>query len=196
MNIFVPHRSIFGKTTPPFPTARHHQLLSPTMQDPETNVSTTQPTTSPASNEANSSPNDPATYLHTTITDSLSAPVWGSSLTSDLHHLARLFNLRINADNDARIDAWLDLEIEERILLIQSYDPDYITTQILKLEAEKGVEMLKAARNALRFSIMEGVNREVEGVIGLVDGLVVAVEEKWNRAFWMDARRKLEGLGR
>jgi len=58
------------------------------------------------------------------------------------------------------------------------------------------VEMLKAARNALRFSIPEGFNREVEGVICLVDRLVVSVEEKWNMAFWMDARRKLEGLGR
>jgi len=166
------------------------------MKDPEINLSTTQHTASPASNEAHEPPDNHPIYLHTTITDSLSAPVWGSCLTSDLHHLARLLNLRINADNDAQIDAWLDLEIEERILLIQSYDPDYITTQILKLEAEKGVEMLKAARNALRYCIPEGVNREVEGVIGLVDGLVVSVEEKWNMAFWMDARRKLEGLGR
>jgi len=58
------------------------------------------------------------------------------------------------------------------------------------------VEMLKAARNALRYCIPEGVNREVEGVIGLVDGLVVSVEEKWNMAFWQDARRQLQGLGR
>ena len=166
------------------------------MQDPEINLSTTQPATSPASNEANSPTNFPAIYLHTTITDSLAAPVQGSSLTSDLHHLASLLNLRINADNDARTDAWLDLEIEERILLIQSYDPDYIITQILKLEAEQGVEQLKAARNALRYCIPAGVNREVEGVIGLVDALVESVEEKWNMAFWMDARRKLEGLGR
>jgi len=166
------------------------------MQDPEPNLSTTQPPTSQASNEAHSPPHSPAIYLHTTITDSLSAPICGSSLVGDLHHLARLLNLRINTDNDARIDAWLDLEIEERILLIQSYDADYVTTQILKLEAEKGVEMLKAARNALRFSIPEGFNREVEGVICLVDRLVVSVEEKWNMAFWMDARRKLEGLGR
>ncbi len=166
------------------------------MQDPEINLSTTQPATSPESNEANSPPNFPAIYLHTTITDSLAAPVQGSSLTSDLHHLASLLNLRINADNDARTDAWLDLEIEERILLIQSYDPDYIITQILKLEAEQGVEQLKAARNVLRYCIPAGVNREVGGVIGLVDALVESVEEKWNMAFWMDARRKLEGLGR
>ena len=170
------------------------------MQDLRQALSTTQPTTSPTAKEDSAPHDDSAIYVHAAITeslqDSLAAPVQGSSLTSDLHHLARLLVLRINADNDARIDAWLDSEIEERILLIQSYDPDYVTTQILKLEAEKGLEELKAARNALRFCIPEGVNREVEGVIALVDGLVVGVEEEWNTAFWRDARRKLEGLGR
>lgn len=170
------------------------------MQDLREALPTTQNPASPAAEEPSDPHDDSAIYVHAAITESLqaslSAPVQGSSLTADLYHLASLLNLRINADNDAHIDAWLDLEIEERILLIQSYDPDYITMQILKLEAEKGVELLKAARNALRYCIPAGVNGDVEGVIELVDGLVVSVEEKWNMAFWRDARRKLEGLGR
>jgi len=170
------------------------------MQDLEINLSTTQNTASSAANEDSNPHDDSAIYVRAAITESLqaslSAPIQGSSLTGDLHHLASLLNLRINADNDEQIDAWLDLEIEERILLIQSYDPDYVTTQMSRAEAEKGVEMLKAARNALRYSIPEGVNRELGGVILLVDGLVERVEENENTAFWQDARRKLEGLGR
>lgn len=192
----VPHRSIFGKTTSTSLTARHHRNFSLTMHDLQTDLTFAQHAAPSPPNEVNNPPDLSALYLHTTIADSLAAPVQGSSLTSDLHHLARLLALRINADNDARTDTWLDLEIEERILLIQSYDPEYITTQILKLEAEKGLEELKAARNALRYCIPEGVNEEVEGVIELVDGLVMGVEEEWNKAFWVDARRKLEGLGR
>ena len=146
-------------------------------------------------------PNDHFNFLEPadiieSLTTSLRAPVHGSSFTGDLQHLANLLELRIREDNDEGFDMWLNEEIEERILMVQSYDSDFIIAEMLKEEAEKSMENVKAARNGLRYTIAEGLNTEVDKIVVGVDGLVEYIEENCDKALWLEARRKLERLGR
>ena len=126
----------------------------------------------------------------------LAAPVCGSSLSQDLQHLNRLIDLRIYEDNDEIASRWLDKEIEDRILMIRSYDIEDVAAEMSKQEASKEIEKIQSERNVLRCNVPEGSDKGVDRVVAQIDEFLTYMEESWIKDFWAEAKKKLEGLGR